>query len=214
MVAAGRCLRCRRSTSCTSKGKVLGNPELSVACGQHLGWVGYFGFNSESPAANEDSGRTYNQRRKLHMSSAAKSFEAARRSTRIRAQIPFRLASLDPAIPFNEQCHTLVVNTAGCGVRLSRALEPGLPVLLDELPGGTSAAARVANCVPLGTEGKFWLIGIALDEPGNIWCIQPAPADWGSEANATAAAVPLPKKDSEWPYSVFSSKGEARPGGK
>jgi len=146
------------------------------------------------------------------MSSGVKSFEAERRSTRIRAQIPFRLASLDPAVPFSEQCHTLVVNTEGCGVRLTQPLEAGLPVLLDELPGGTSAAARVANCVPLGTEGKYWLVGIALEEPGNIWCIQPAPANWG--ASSPAAAVAPPKKENEWPYSVFSSKGEAHPGRK
>jgi hypothetical protein len=148
-----------------------------------------------------------------HMSSGAKSFEAARRSTRIRAQIPFHLVSLDPAIPFNEQCHTLVVNTEGCGVRLSQPLEPGLPVLLDELPGGASAPARVANCVPLGAEGKYWLVGLALEQPRNIWCIHPAPEDWGTEATPVAA-VPPPKKENEWPYSVFSSKGEAHPGRK
>ncbi|HWY55504.1 MAG TPA: hypothetical protein VNZ03_13625 [Terriglobales bacterium] len=144
---------------------------------------------------------------------SAKSPEAARRSTRIRAQIPFRLASLDPTVLFSEQCHTLVVNTEGCGVRLSQPLEPGLPVLLDQLPTGTSAPARVANCVPLGTGGNFWLVGLSLEQPGNIWCIQPAPADWGS-APVVAAAVPLPKKENEWPYSVFSSKGEAHPGRK
>jgi hypothetical protein len=148
------------------------------------------------------------------MSSGAKSFEAARRSTRIRAQIPFHFVSLDPAIPFSEQCHTLVVNTEGCGVRLSQPLEPGLSVLLDELPGGASAPARVANCVPLGTEGKYWLVGLALEQPGNIWCIHPAPENWGTEATPVAAAVPLPKKENEWPYSVFSSKGEAHPGRK
>jgi hypothetical protein len=150
----------------------------------------------------------------LHMSSGVKSYEAARRSTRIRAQIPFHLASLDPAIPFSERCHTLVVNTEGCGVRLNRPLEPGLPVLLDELPGGTSASAVVANCVPLGTGGNYWLVGLALEQPANIWCIHPAPADWGSEPKAVAAAVPPPKKENEWPYSVFSSKGEAHPGRK
>lgn len=148
------------------------------------------------------------------MSSAVKSYEAARRSTRIRAQIPFRLVSLDAAIPFSEHCHTLVVNTEGCGVRLSRPLEAGMPVLLDELPGGTSAPARVANCVPLGTGSKYWLVGIALEQPGNIWCIQPAPADWGIEAKPVVAAVPPPKKENEWPYSVFSSRGEAHPGRK
>jgi hypothetical protein len=147
------------------------------------------------------------------MSSGAKSFEAERRSTRIRAQIPFRLASLDPAVAFSEPCHTLVVNTEGCGVRLTQPLEPGLPVLLDELPGGTSATAQVSNCVPLGTEGKYWLVGIALDQPRNIWCIRPAPENWGSEPNPVAAVLP-PKKENEWPYSVFSSKGEAHPGRK
>ena len=61
------------------------------------------------------------------MSAGAKSGEAARRSTRIRAQIPFRLASLDPAIPFSEHCHTLVVNTEGCGVRLTSRWKRGSP---------------------------------------------------------------------------------------
>jgi len=147
------------------------------------------------------------------MASMVKSQEAARRSTRIRAQIPFRLASLDPAVPFGEQCHTLVVNTEGCGVRLARPLEPGLPVLLDELPGNVSVRALVANCVPLGTGSNFWLVGLALEEPGNIWCIHPAPADWGG-APTPAAVVAPPKKENEWPYSVFSSKGEAHPGRK
>jgi hypothetical protein len=147
------------------------------------------------------------------MSSCAKSYEAERRSTRIRAQIPFRLVSHDPVVPLNEQCHTLVVNTEGCGVRLTRPLDPGLPVVLEELPGGTNAAGTVANCVPLGAEGKYWLVGIALDQPGNIWCIHPAPANWGSKPTP-AAAVPPPKKENEWPYSFFSNKGEAHPGRK
>ncbi len=152
------------------------------------------------------------------MTLITQSFEAVRRSTRIRAQIPFRLVSMDPATPFSEQCYTLIVNTEGCGVRLTQPLEPGLPVLLDELPGGTKATARVANCVPLGTEGSYWLVGIALEEPGNIWCIRPAPANWerASMARAAAAApkVAPPKKAGQWPYSVFSSKGEAHPGRK
>ncbi|MBZ5571891.1 MAG: hypothetical protein LAO09_08435 [Acidobacteriia bacterium] len=147
------------------------------------------------------------------MSSSATSYETARRSTRIRAQIPVRVVSLDPASQFSESCYTVVVNPEGCGIRLARAVEPGLSVLLDELPGGNSARARITSCVPLGTEGKYWLVGIALEQRGNIWCIQPAPADWGTEP-APAAAVPVPKKKDEWPYSVFSTKGEAHPGRK
>jgi hypothetical protein len=76
-------------------------------------------------------------------------------------------------------------------------------------------AAKVANCTPLGTEGKYWLIGIALDEPGNVWCIHPAPADWGSNSRPVIAApVAPPAKKHEWPYSFFSDKGEAHPGRK
>jgi hypothetical protein len=147
------------------------------------------------------------------MGSSAASYETARRSTRVRAQIPLRVVSLDPNIEFNESCHTVVVNPEGCGVRMPKAVPQGLPVLLDELPVGNSVRARVTSCVPLGTDGKYWLVGVALEHRGNIWCIQPAPADWGTEA-VTTAAVPLPKKEGEWPYSLFSTKGEAHPGRK
>lgn len=147
------------------------------------------------------------------MSSAPKPQTAPRRSTRIRAQIPVLVASLDSAVPFSERAHTLVVNTEGCGVRLSRSLDAGTPVLLDELPGGNKARGTVASSVPLGTEGKYWLVGIAFEERGNFWCIQPAPADWG-DCPPVVAAVPLPKKKDEWPYALFSTKGEAHPGRK
>ena len=116
-------------------------------------------------------------------------------------------------MPLSEHCHTLVVNPEGCGVRLSQALNAGLVVLIDELPAGNSALARVASCVPLGSDGKYWLVGLALEEPANIWCIQPAPPDW-EDVTAPVAAVPLPKKTHEWPYSFFSPKGEAHPGRK
>jgi hypothetical protein len=113
------------------------------------------------------------------MSTPAKTSKAARH-TRIRAQIPVRVVSLDPMNPMNEDCHTLVINPEGCGVRLTRAVKPGLKVLLDDLPNGNNVPARIASCVPLGTDGKYWLVGLALGQHGNIWCIQPAPADWGS----------------------------------
>jgi hypothetical protein len=148
------------------------------------------------------------------MESNAKSYEAERRSTRIRAQIPLRVTSLDPAIQFSEQCHTLVVNTEGCGVRLSRPLEAGVPVRLEELPGGHTATALVANCVPLGA--KFWIVGLALDEPGNIWGIHPAPANWDEQPKPAAPIVPTPLavKKGEWPFTQFSSRGEFHPGRK
>jgi hypothetical protein len=139
--------------------------------------------------------------------------QAPARITRIRAQIPVRITSLEPGVNFSERCHTLVVNTEGCGVRLSQRLEPGVPVILNELPDGRAVQARVSNCVALGTDGSYWLVGIALEQPGNVWCIQPAPADW-NELTPSEVTVPLPKKSEEWPYSFFSGKGEAHPGRK
>ena len=136
--------------------------------------------------------------------------ESPRRPTRIRTQIPIRIRSLDAVPEFSADCHTLVVNPNGCGVRLSRPLEPGSRVMLEELPGGNRAAAVVANCIPLGKDGKYWLLGVALEEPGNVWCICPLPADWGDQP-VPASPVPLPKKASEWPYSMFSASGEAHP---
>jgi len=150
------------------------------------------------------------------MESTLNSHDSGRRSTRIRAQIPFRLTRLDTAVRTSERCYTLVVNPQGCGVRLLKPLEPGVPVQLDELPGGTSVTARVANCVPLGTEGKYWLVGIALDQPGNVWCIRPEPADWARETEVAVPTVVVaaPAKKNEWPYSQFSDKGEFHPGRK
>lgn len=140
-----------------------------------------------------------------------------RRSTRIRAQIPIRLTSLDPAVQFSEICHTLIVNTQGCGVRVTRPFEPGLTLELSELPIG-KVAATVANCVPLGTGAKFWLVGLALHEQGNVWGIRPAPSDWEMEPVARAAAAGAGGKASsqskadEWPYTQFSQRGEFHPG--
>jgi hypothetical protein len=150
------------------------------------------------------------------MDSTENPTDTGRRSTRIRAQIPIRVTSLDPATPFSESGHTLVVNTQGCGVRLSRALEPGLAVSLDEIPAG-SVTARIANCVPLGSGGQWWMVGIALDEAGNVWGVHPTPADWGTDAAIAAAAgatgsATSPAKSGEWPFRQFSSRGEFHPG--
>jgi hypothetical protein len=147
------------------------------------------------------------------MDSTKNSTDEGRRSTRIRAQIPLRVTGLDATNPFSEAAHTLVVNVQGCGVRLSRQLKPGTEIFLDELPTGKRATARVANCVPLGAGSNRWIVGIALDEPANIWGIHPAPEDWGSEAAAaTAAAETTPAKSDEWPYRQFSNRGEFHPG--
>jgi hypothetical protein len=103
---------------------------------------------------------------------------AARRGTRIGCEIPITLTSLDPTHPFSEQCLTLLVNPQGCAARFRRPLEIGAAVRLDDLPAGTSITARVVNCIQIGDYEKFWLLGLALDEPGNVWGIKTPPEDW------------------------------------
>lgn len=148
------------------------------------------------------------------MDPAATSYETLRRTTRVRAEVPVRLVSQDPQIGLSEHCQTVVVNCEGCGVRLNRPVEIGLAVSIEELPGGLSARARVTSCVALGGGGKYWLVGMELEQRGNVWSIQPTPADWTSGPATVAATIPAPQKKGEWPYSFFSNKGEAHPGRK
>jgi hypothetical protein len=118
------------------------------------------------------------------MSSKLSPLLQRRFGTRVRAQIPLRLVSLDPSSAFTENCHTLLVNPQGCGIRFTRPLQPGLRVRVDGLPGGRSVNARVASNLPPANGSKFWTVGIGLDSPGNHWCLAPVPNDWGSYASA------------------------------
>jgi hypothetical protein len=110
--------------------------------------------------------------------SSAPNKSQVRRGTRISYEIPITLTSLDPADPFSERCLTLLVNPQGCAARFSRPLETGAAVRLDGLPAWTSVTAWVVNCIPIGDYEKFWLLGLALEEPGNVWGIQAPPEGW------------------------------------
>jgi hypothetical protein len=63
-------------------------------------------------------------------------------------------------------------------VRFGRPLEIGATVRLEGLPSTTSVTARIVNCISLGQHEKLWLLGLALDEPGNVWGIRSPPEDW------------------------------------
>jgi hypothetical protein len=110
--------------------------------------------------------------------------------TRVRAQIPIRITSSDPSVSFSENCHTILVNPRGCGIRFSRPLKPGLRVRVEGLPGVRCADAQVASNLAPAEGGKYWLVGIGLESPGNFWCMAPAPADWGAYASSMPAHSP------------------------
>ena len=67
------------------------------------------------------------------------------------------------------------MNLQGCAARFGRPAEIGTAVRLEGLPTRTNVTARVVNCIAIE---KFWLLGLALDEPGNVWGIQSPPEDW------------------------------------
>ena|SRR5580658_9585741 len=150
--------------------------------------------------------------------------KAARRSTRIRVEIPVSVTSLDRMRPFAEKCAVVIVSAQGCGFRSSQALQIETPILLNDLPGGRSVTARVANCLPLGSDGKSFLIGAALYTHGNVWGIADPPQDWNVAAaqnvpspageSGAAGAQELSVNRKAWPFNVFSEGGEAHPGRK
>jgi hypothetical protein len=84
--------------------------------------------------------------------------------------------------------------------------------------------ARVANCLPLGNDGKFFLIGAALYNAGNVWGIADPPEDWNVAAKSDPVAakagvvasdtskVTVQKKS--WPYNLFAEGAEVHPGRK
>jgi hypothetical protein len=145
--------------------------------------------------------------------------KVTRRSTRIRVEIPVSVTSLDRTRPFAEKCMVLVVSAQGCGFRSSRALQMETPIMISDVPGGGSVTARVANCLPLGNDGKFFLIGVALYTHGNVWGIANPPEDWGVGAQSADSSNPA-NSDTEsspkltvnkkvWPYNLFSEGVEA-----
>jgi hypothetical protein len=149
---------------------------------------------------------------------------ATRRSTRVRVEIPVSVISLDRTKPFGDRCVVLIVSAQGCGFRSSEALQIGTPIMLSGLPGGGSVTARVVNCVPLGNDGNYFLIGASLYTHGNCWGIANPPADWKDAAQDNPAPPPAPSHPAEapqltvnkkvWPYNLFSEGAEVHPGRK
>jgi hypothetical protein len=145
--------------------------------------------------------------------------KATRQSTRRRVQILLTVTSLDHVHPFSAKCVALVVSAQGCGLSAPQALPLETPVLLSALPGGGSASGRVASCLPLGNDGKQFLVGVALYNHGNVWGIADPPEDWNSAPSAPAAPPSVTKnaaakRKDVWPYNLCSGHGEVHPGRK
>jgi hypothetical protein len=141
--------------------------------------------------------------------------KSTRRCTRLRVEIPLVVTSMDRRHPLAAQCVALVVSPQGCGIRASQALPIETPVLLSDLPGGGNASGRVANCLPLGKDGKYFLIGVSLYNQANVWGIGNPPEDWNCFPNSSAATAGADGKTTNhknvWPYNIFSGRREGYP---
>jgi hypothetical protein len=90
--------------------------------------------------------------------------------------------------PFSGAGMTLLVNPQGCAARFGRPVEVGSAVRLEGLPAKYGVRARVVNCIRVGEYEKFWILGLVLDEPGNVWGIESPPKDW---LTSTLAQSPI-----------------------
>jgi len=106
----------------------------------------------------------------------------ARGGTRVPCDISITLTSLDSLHPFFESCHIVLVNQQGCAAKLRRSVMAGVAVRLQGLPVMGKVTARVINCICLGKHEKLWFLGLALDQPGNVWGIEMPPDDWIQES--------------------------------
>ena len=131
-----------------------------------------------------------------------------RHGTRISCSIPITLTSRDPTRPFSEPGLTIFANPQGCGIRCSRPLEIGTPVEVEGLLTKSRVTAQVVNSIPLGEYEKFWLIGLALDEPGNVWGIEKPPEDWLSLTNKVKpdSVLRMKKIKPDVPIILFSAR--------
>lgn len=100
-----------------------------------------------------------------------------RSGTRISCELPaaLRIQECSPILP--EECVVILVNLQGCAARFHRPVQVGTTVRLESLPGGC-VDARVVNCISVEKGSNLWLLGLALEQPGNIWGVPQPPQDW------------------------------------
>jgi hypothetical protein len=133
-----------------------------------------------------------------------------RRSTRVPWRRPVKLISLDPSFAVVRRCETLVVNFHGCALTTDCKFPFGTPVQLEV--GGNLVTGRAVHAISLGAGGNGWMLGIALDNPGNVWGIEDPPRDWTTtpepEQVSEIGTAKLKQEDSDaetfelWPSAI------------
>jgi hypothetical protein len=97
----------------------------------------------------------------------------------VPVHIPVTVTSLDASNWFSESGLIILANQHGCAIRIARPISLGTSIVLEELPSDRkTASANAVNCISLGEYEKFWLVGLELHQPGNVWGIETPPNDW------------------------------------
>ena len=109
--------------------------------------------------------------------SAEKKQPITRSGTRVPCNIPVTVRGLDPDDRMPAPCVIILANPQGCAAKCSRSIPVGTRVQIDGLPTESLVTARVVNCIDIHSE-TVWLLGLALEEPRNVWCIPSPPKDW------------------------------------
>jgi len=128
----------------------------------------------------------------------------ARRSSRVPANVPILVTSLEPATHFSEVCETLVVSAHGCSMRSPMKLDAGVIVHFHSKEG-RETTAKVVYCQPLESDRLGWRLGAKLDRPENFWGLKACPQDW---ERLPAPAAPTGDK---LPLKLLGKNGDAIP---
>ena len=129
---------------------------------------------------------------------------ATRRSSRVPANVPILVTSLEPATHFSEVCETLVVSAHGCSMRSPMKLDAGVIVHFHSKEG-RETTAKVVYCQPLESDRLGWRLGAKLDRPENFWGLKACPQDW---ERLPAPAAPTGDK---LPLKLLGKNGDAIP---
>jgi hypothetical protein len=128
---------------------------------------------------------------------------SARRSSRVPANVPILVTSLEPATHFSEVCETLVVSAHGCSMRSPMKLDAGVLVHFHSKEG-RETTAKVVYCQPLESDRLGWRLGAKLDRPENFWGLKTCPQDW---EKLPAPSAPTADKV---PLKLFGKNGDAQ----
>jgi len=129
--------------------------------------------------------------------------DTARRSSRVPANLPILVTSLEPATHFSEVCETLVVSAHGCSMRSPMKLDAGVIVHFHSKEG-RETTAKVVYCQPLESDRLGWRLGAKLDRPENFWGLKAYPQDW---ERLPAPAAPTGDK---LPLKLLGKNGDAQ----